>query len=141
MDLLPEPFGGFNMVGNITDIGVRLADMDAHGVQVQALSAWLGLLSKGTEAAQRFNDALARVVEANPDRFVGLAIAPMGEPEKAPAEIERSVRELGMVGVGIASNVNGTNLDAKEFGPFWAKVQELDVPVFIHPANVLGRTG
>ena len=82
MDLLPEPFGGFNMVGNITDIGVRLADMDAHGVQVQALSAWLGLLSKGTEAAQRFNDALARVVEANPDRFVGLAIAPMGEPEK-----------------------------------------------------------
>lgn len=138
IDLLPEPFGGFNMVGNITDIGVRLADMDVHGVQVQALSAWLGLLSKGTEAAQRFNDALARVVEANPDRFVGLAIAPMGEPEKAPAEIDRAVKELGMVGVGIASNVNGTNLDAKEFGPFWAKVQELDVPVFIHPANVLG---
>ena len=138
LDLLPGPFGGFNMVGNITDIAARLADMDAHGVQVQALSAWLGLLSRGVPDAQRFNDALARVVERNPDRFVGLAVAPMGDPENAPAEIERAVRELGMVGVGIASNVNGTNLDAKEFGPFWAKVQELDVPVFIHPANVLG---
>ena len=138
LDLLPAPMDTSNMEGDITDVERRLRDMDAQGVELQALSAWLGLLSLGTEAAQRFNDALARVVAANPDRFVGLAIAPMGEPEKAAAELDRAVRELGMVGVGIASNVNGTNLDAKEFGPFWAKVQELDVPVFIHPANVLG---
>ena len=138
LDLLPEPLSTSNMVGEMTAIEPRLRDMDAQGVQVQALSSWLGLLSLGVEAAQRFNDALARVVAGHPDRFVGLALAPMGDPPKAAAELDRAVKELGMVGVGIASNVNGTNLDAKEFGPFWAKVQELDIPVFIHPANVLG---
>ena len=34
--------------------------------------------------------------------------------------------------------MNGTNLDATELGQFYAKVQELDIPIFIHPANVLG---
>lgn len=138
LELLPEPLARSNMVGDMTDIETRLKDMDDTGIEVQALSSFLALLSKDLATARQFNDSLARVVAQHPDRFVGLALAPMAEPEKAPAELDRAVKELGMVGVGIASNINGLNLDAAELGPFYAKVQELDIPIFIHPANVLG---
>lgn len=138
LNLLSEPLARSNMVGDMTDIETRLKDMDDTGIEVQALSSFLALLSKDMATARQFNDSLARVVAQHPDRFVGLALAPMAEPEKAPAELDRAVKELGMVGVGIASNINGKNLDAAELGPFYAKVQELDIPIFIHPANVLG---
>jgi aminocarboxymuconate-semialdehyde decarboxylase len=138
LELLPEPLAKSILVGDMTDIATRLKDMDDTGVEVQALSGFLALLNKDVATARQFNDSLARVVAQHPDRFVGLALAPMAEPEKAPAELDRAVNELGMVGVGIASNINGKNLDAKELGPFYAKAQELDIPIFIHPANVLG---
>jgi len=57
---------------------------------------------------------------------------------EAAAELERSVKELDLRGVEMGSNVGGTNLDAKEFAPFYAKAQELDIPVFIHPVGALG---
>ena len=136
LDLLPEPLSANIMVGNMTDVEVRLKEMDESGIEVQALSGFLALLSRNVTVARQFNDSLARVVAAHPDRFVGLALAPMAEPEKAPEELDRAVKELGMVGVGIASNINGTNLDAKELGPFYAKVQELDIPIFIHRRDI-----
>ena len=138
LDLLPEPLSASILVGDMTDVDVRLKEMDESGIQVQVLSGFLALLSREAAVARQFNDSLARVVASHPDRFAGLALAPMAEPEKVPEELDRAVKELGMVGVGIASNINGTNLDAKELGPFYAKVQELDIPIFIHPANVLG---
>lgn len=52
--------------------------------------------------------------------------------------MERAVRELGLRGAEICSNINGKNLDDKSFTPFYTKLQELEVPVFIHPSNVLG---
>jgi aminocarboxymuconate-semialdehyde decarboxylase len=41
-------------------------------------------------------------------------------------------------GVAIGSNVDGVNLDAPEFGPFFKTVEALGVPIFIHPVNALG---
>ena len=127
------------MVDAQMDIGRRLQDMEAMGVDIQALSAWMGFLSRDLETARRHNDSLAAVVQQHPDHFIGLAVAPMLQPELAPAELERAVKELGFRGVEIATNVRGANLDAKEFGAFYAKAQELDVPVFLHPDNVLGK--
>ena len=126
------------MVGDMTDLGKRLLDMDAMGVDIQAISPWLGFLNRDLATAHRVNDGIAQAVALHPDRLVGLAAVPMSSPAEAAAELERSVRELGLRGVEIGSNVGGKNLDAKEFAPFYSKVQELDIPVFIHPVEVLG---
>jgi hypothetical protein len=69
---------------------------------------------------------------------VALANLPMQDPEMAARELERSIREFGLRGAEICSNITGKNLDDKGFAPFYTKLQELDVPVFIHPSNVLG---
>lgn len=139
LDMAESPPASGGMTGDMTDVAKRLQDMAAMGVDIQAISAWLGFYSRDLATARRHNDSLAATVHQYPDKFVGLAIAPMAEPETAPAEMERAVKELGLLGVEIGSNVLGKNLDEPEFGPFYAKVQELDIPVFIHPVNVLGQ--
>ena len=126
------------LVGDMTDLRRRLRDMVTMGVDVQAISPWLGFLNVDLATARRVNEGMAEAVNLHPDRFVGLAAIPMSSPMEAAAELERAVKELDLRGVEIGSNVGGTNLDAKEFAPFYTKAQDLDVPVFIHPVEPLG---
>lgn len=130
-----EPGRGGSMQGDIVDLSVRVADMDAQGVEMQAVSGVGGVFGRDLKTASAFNDAMAESLAPYPDRFVALAIAPLAEPESAPSEVERAVKDLGMRGVAIGSNVNGRNLDGPELGPFFKKVQELDIPLFIHPVS------
>ncbi len=126
------------LTGDLTDLGKRLQDMDTAWVDVQAVSPSPRFLNRDLAVARLMNDGIARAVNLHPNRFVGIAAVPMSSPAEAASELERAIRELDLRGVEIGSNVGGTNLDAKEFAPFYAKVQELDVPVFIHPVEVLG---
>jgi aminocarboxymuconate-semialdehyde decarboxylase len=128
----------------IYSIERRLKDMATQWVDMQVLSVppFLFFYATGPaqclELCQKINNGFAETVQNYPDRFVALANLPMQEPEMAARELERSVRELGLRGAEICSNINGKNLDDKSFVPFYAKLQQLDVPVFIHPSNVLG---
>jgi aminocarboxymuconate-semialdehyde decarboxylase len=128
----------------IYSIERRLKDIDAQQVDMQVLSVPPFLFFYAIDPAQglklcgKINDAFAETVQQYPSRFVALANLPMQEPEMAARELERSVRELGLRGAEICSNISGKNLDDKSFAPFYRKLQELDVPVFIHPSNVLG---
>jgi aminocarboxymuconate-semialdehyde decarboxylase len=122
----------------------RLADMDAQLVDMHVLSVAPMLFvydlerPQAIDAFQQINNALAEVVNANADRFVAIADLPMQSPEDAARELERAVRDLGLRGAEICSNIGGKNLNDKSFAPVWRKMEELDVPFFIHPANVLG---
>ena len=128
----------------IYSIERRLKDMATQWVDMQVLSVPPFLFfyaadpAQSLELCQKINNAFAETVQKYPDRFVALANLPMQDPEMAARELERSVRELGLRGAEICSNINGKNLDDKSFVPFYTKLQELDVPVFIHPSNVLG---
>jgi aminocarboxymuconate-semialdehyde decarboxylase len=59
----------------------------------------------------------------------------MQDPHAAVAELERAVELLGMRGVAICTHVNGVDLDDLRFEPVFAKAEELDVPIFLHPQN------
>jgi aminocarboxymuconate-semialdehyde decarboxylase len=43
-----------------------------------------------------------------------------------------------LVGLYIATNVNGKNLDEEAFLPVYAKCEELGWPIFLHPTNPVG---
>jgi aminocarboxymuconate-semialdehyde decarboxylase len=128
----------------IYSIERRLKDMATQWVDMQVLSVPPFLFfyaadpAQSLELCQKINNAFAETVEDYPDRFVALANLPMQDPEMAAQELERSVWELGLRGAEICSNINGKNLDDKGFAPLYTKLQQLDVPVFIHPSNVLG---
>ena len=139
LDIMPPAGLAANVQDAITDLPVRLRDMDAQGVDLQLLSVPPWLCDQGPVAATRLNQGIAEAVAAHPSRFMGLATVALEEPASAAAELERTVKELGFKGVEIMSNINGENLHERKFGVFYRKLEELDVPIFIHPHNVLGR--
>jgi aminocarboxymuconate-semialdehyde decarboxylase len=127
-----------NRRDSMSDLDVRMSDMTERGVDMQLVSTppWIANCEPAT--ATRINDATADTIAGHRDRFTGLATVSMQEPEAAAAELERCVKELGFRGAEILTNVGGANLNEARFAPFYRKLQELDVPAFVHPANVLG---
>jgi aminocarboxymuconate-semialdehyde decarboxylase len=125
----------------ITRIAPRLAEMDRMGIDMQALSVAPSQYYYWTEpelgraACRLVNDNIAAIVHAHPDRFVGLGHLPMQRPEFALAELERCVKELGMRGVELCTNVAGKELSEPEFAPVWARLEALGMVVFIHPTG------
>ncbi|MBL0419647.1 amidohydrolase [Ramlibacter sp. AW1] len=125
----------------------RLREMDAHGMQMMLLSLnapavqAIPAVARAHEIALRANDFLAEQVARRPDRFQGLAALPMQDPDLATRELERCVRELGFKGalvngfsqVGTPDHI--VYLDDARYDGFWAAVEQLDVPFYLHPRN------
>ncbi len=124
----------------LNDLGeLRLREMDEAGVDMQVLS----LGAPGTQklepgiAAQitrQTNDRLHQTINSNPDRFAAFAALPTPDPEAAPDELERAVKDLGFKGAMVHGLTNGVFLDDKRFWPIFERAQVLDVPIYIHPA-------
>ncbi|MGZ4650628.1 MAG: amidohydrolase family protein [Kineosporiaceae bacterium] len=127
------------------DVDVRLAAMDAAGIDRQLLSpnpiTYFGSLepSAAVRYARAHNDALAEIVRAHPDRLLGAAQLPMQDLGAAIAEMERATRELGLRAPYIDTDP-GRRLDDPAMDDFWAAAVDLDVPVFVHPTP-LGSAG
>jgi len=123
---------------------LRLRQMDAARVDRQVLSLGPPMMywadpELGRELCRIYNDETAAVVRRHPDRFVGFAAVPLQRPDAALAELERAIHGLGLTGVGIGSNVHGTQLDSPDLAPFWARVEALGIPLFVHPINPPGH--
>jgi uncharacterized protein len=126
----------------LRDLGpLRLADMDANGIDFQVIShvapAAQGLPgADGVTRARQANDLLAEAVRAHPDRFAGFATLPTADPEAAADELDRATGELGLIGALVNSTLgsNGVFLDDARFAPLLDRFERLDVPLYLHPA-------
>jgi aminocarboxymuconate-semialdehyde decarboxylase len=122
-------------------IEVRLGDMDAMGVDVQALSLspyqlfhWVGG-DLGVRVFQTINDELAKVVADHPDRFVALGAVPMQDPGAAITELRRCTNELGFRGIEMATHIEGVEISSPQYDGFWEEVEQLGLMVFLHPTG------
>jgi aminocarboxymuconate-semialdehyde decarboxylase len=125
------------------DVTQRIADMDRDGVTMQVLSPMPELLSYWLDPqdaltmGDHVNGAIAAMVAARPDRFVGLGMVPLQDPERAGRELERLRDHFGLSGVEIGSNIGGTYLGDPKFRPFFAAAEALDMAVFVHALHPL----
>ena len=123
----------------LNGVDQRIADMDALGVDVQAISPSPGQYyyfappELGRETARTINDGMAEAVGHHPDRLVGMGTVPLQNVEMAIAEMRRCVEELDLRGIEISSNVDGRELADPAFRPFFAAAEELGVLIFMHP--------
>lgn len=126
----------------LTDLGEgRVANMDTNGIDMQILSYGgpaTELLSSplAVELSRKANDRLAAAIADHPGRFMGFALLPMSDPMAAVTELERCVKELGFVGAMVYGTAHGRFMDEAEFDPFFAKLAQLNVPLYIHPTVV-----
>jgi len=125
----------------LSDIAVRLKDMDRMGIDIQAVSPapnqtyyWAepGL---GAELARGVNERIAEICGKWPERFVGLGTVPLQDADLAVKELTHCVKFLGLRGVEINPSVNGLDLTDKKLNleKFFSKIQDLGVLIFMHP--------
>jgi len=127
-----------------SDIPRRIDILKEFGITYQVVSLapnhiWLieeGDPVKRDKLAMRLarvaNDAIADIVERYRDHFIGMATLPILHGE-AVDELRRSIRDLGLRGVQIYSNIYGSPIDSDENMEFYNAVSSLEIPVFIHP--------
>jgi 2,3-dihydroxybenzoate decarboxylase len=126
-------------LGDFDDI--RLQEMDAGGIDMVILSqSGPGVQAEADTAsaiarARQNNDFLAQRVARHPTRFAGFATLAMQDPRAAANELERAVKTLHFKGALVNGHTHGTYLDDRSYDPFWETMQELDVPLYLHPAN------
>lgn len=125
----------------MTEVDKRLFDMDEMGVDIQVVIPSPNLCYPGIEPelAQRvhplINDKMAEFAARQPDRFIPLGALPVQDTELAIAEMTRAVSELGLRGFQLLTWLNGEEISTLRLDPFWAKVEELETLIFLHPAG------
>lgn len=132
----------------LNNVEKRVASMDQSGIGYAIVSLTCpgveGILDaeEAVDLAEKTNDAIhEKYVKAYPGRFGFFCSVPLQNPEAAAAELERCVTKLGAKGVLVNGFTNVSKddiskvqyLDEPQCEPFWKKLSELDVPIYLHP--------
>lgn len=129
------------------DPQARLKDMDVDGLDAEVLypGPLGGLGSGGGVAAipdselraasiRAYNDWLAEFCAVAPERFVGLALVHLEEPEAAAGELRRAA-SLGLRGAvinGMPDTTGAPPIYSPDYEPVWAAAEETDMPLSLH---------
>ena len=145
----------------LTQVDVRLREMDRQGVDVQVVSPspshyhyWAGS-HLAREVFGEANRAVAELVTARPDRLSGLGLVPLQHPQLCVEALDDAVLAHGLVGVEISSHApaptgatpdgqrpgrregqpapRGVELSDERLEPFWARAAQLGAIIFVHP--------
>jgi aminocarboxymuconate-semialdehyde decarboxylase len=126
-------------VPKLTDVTVRLADMDAQGVDRQWVSASPNHFYPWADeelavwAARESNRLIAAHVALAPERLTGLGLVPLQHPDRIVECLDDAVVDHGLAGVEISSFAGDVELSDPRLEPFWARAAELGAVVFLHP--------
>ena len=115
---------------------LRLKEMDNGKVVLQVISH-CAADNPSPEVCRAGNDQLAEEIRKSEEtrkRFAGFAVLPMSDPGAAATELERTVKEHGFVGALVDHKAGNKFCDGDEYDVLWQKLQDLDVPIYLHPA-------
>jgi aminocarboxymuconate-semialdehyde decarboxylase len=120
------------------DIDARLKEMDRQGVKVHVLSLTQPMVywaddELGMELSMAFNDAISAAHRQHPDRLYGFACLPLQNTKLALEELDRVAKLPGIRGIYAATVVRDRDLSDRSFFPIYERMQELELPLFLHP--------
>lgn len=119
------------------DYDERIKRMDDARVDLAIISltcpnVYWGGQEISLQAARIVNDDMAAAQRTYPARIRWMASLPWEYPDRAVAELGRA-RELGAVGVMVLANIAGKSLTEPQFAPIWQAIDDLALPVLVHP--------
>lgn len=127
------------------DPAKKIERMKLDGVDMQVLSPIpIGLcywapVQGAAEMARLQNEYISDLVKKYPSHFIGLGTVPLQDIDAAVLEMDYCIHKLGLKGIEIGSNVNGIGLDDPTFIPFFEMAERWNVPLFIHPYDMVGK--
>lgn len=126
-------------------VAQRLAERGADGIDVEVMSInpfWYGA---DRDIARRVcdlqNEKLAAICREAPQNLKAYATIALQFPDIAAEQLERGMKDFGLVGAAIGGSVEGLEISDSKFDPFWKKAEELQALVFIHSQTSPQATG
>lgn len=129
------------------DLDEQFAHLDGLGRDVIDVVGSMGPISvhyselpvaEGREAAMHWNERMADAQRAYPGRFWGTAAIPLVDTATAIDVLDHAILKLGLVGANLPGSIGpDPRIDAERLEPFYARAEELNVPIFLHPTDVV----
>jgi aminocarboxymuconate-semialdehyde decarboxylase len=128
------------------DLEKQFEHMDGLGHQVDVVCS-IGPLSvffselpteEGRDAAIMWNEEMAGAQRKYPGRLWASAAVPLVDTGIALDVLNDAVGRLGLMGVNLPGSIGSDpNIDAERLEPFYARCEELGLPLFLHPTDAL----
>ncbi|WP_105403996.1 amidohydrolase family protein [Neorhizobium sp. T7_12] len=128
------------------DLDEQLAYMDSLGHDISVvcsigpLSIYFSELSveEGRDAALAWNEEMAWAQRRYPGRVWASAAIPMVDTRVAIEVLDDAVNRLGLMGVNLPGSVGKEGMiDDVRLEPFYERVAELGLPMFLHPTDAV----
>jgi aminocarboxymuconate-semialdehyde decarboxylase len=132
-----------SVLPKLAELPERYKEMERTGIDIQALSPapthyyYFCEPGVGRDGSRLVNDDIAAMAATDPKRFVALGTVPLQDTGLAVEELRRCMRDLGMRGVMISTDVNGEELSNPRLEPFFAAAEELGAVLFLHPVGFM----
>ena len=124
-----------NEIQDLDDI--RLGIMDGGNVSCGIISSSPGIEDlppqESVKCAKATNDAVAAACKRHPGRLMGSIALPAKDVEASVKELDRAVKELGLLYWHTHSNYLDSFVYEEKYEPIFAKCAELGIPIYIHP--------
>ncbi len=139
--------GLFKKDSHFTTPELRIEHMNRYGIDRQILTVALPGLEPSLSGASPedsvhiakvANDAVTKICERFPEKFIGAAEIPVQLPGEAVDEIDRAISQLGLKSVQLYTQMGGVTLDSPDLFPVYERICRYDVPILLHPTNPLG---
>jgi aminocarboxymuconate-semialdehyde decarboxylase len=138
--------GLLNLEPEWFELEQELEHMDALGHEVAVVCS-IGPLSvhfsdiprdEGRDAALHWNETMAEAQARHPGRVWASAAVPLVDTAIAIEVLEDAITRLGLIGVNLSGSIGSDpRIDAERLEPFYARVEELGVPIFLHPTDAI----
>ncbi len=137
IDLVPAPGGNLPKPPVVTAEQL-LAMMERYAIDAAVIStgppgAFFGDQGAANETARLANEEIAVAVDANRDRFAGLALLPLPDVDAALSELAHALDTMALEGVLLLSHVAGTYLGDPAWERVYAELDRRGAYVFLHP--------
>lgn len=128
------------------DLDAQLAHMDGLGHEVDVVGsigpfsvAFSELpLEDGRDLAYQWNEEMAGAQRKYPGRFWGSAAIPLQDTQVAIEVLDHAIGDLGLIGINLPGSIgDDQRIDAERLEPFYDRVEELGVPMFLHPTDAV----
>jgi aminocarboxymuconate-semialdehyde decarboxylase len=93
---------------------------------------------EGRDAAIHWNEEMAGAQRKYPGRLWASAAVPLVDTRIAIEVLDDAVDRLGLMGVNLPGSIGSDpRIDAERLEPFYARVEELGLPMFLHPTDAV----
>jgi aminocarboxymuconate-semialdehyde decarboxylase len=128
------------------DLDKQLEHMDRLGHEVSVVCS-IGPLSvffselpaeEGRDVAIQWNEEMAGAQRKYPGRLWASAAVPLRDTRIAIEVVDDAVNRLGLMGVNLPGSIGSdARIDSERLEPFYAHVEKLKLPLFLHPTDAV----